>query len=346
MNISTSQSAQPAGRRSLAIAVVSVVWAYAVVLAVFAVIYQRLTGDTWWATALAYLPRWPLAGPLVVLLPCLLVRRYRRLTAAGLVVAGVLLLVPIGGFELPGLSYRPGSERDLRVITANVAGKSTAPEQVIALADDLEADIMVMQECLLPFPEPPPSGWHIHKGYQLCVISRHPIIAIDSRSPKEFWAVGGSGLMDRYDIDTPFGLVNVVNLHLETTRDALEALIADRWGGRDAARANLALRAREAKTAHEFSGRGQGLLIVAGDFNTVQESALFRRYWGHLQDAFDEVGVGFGNTKYTRWHGVRIDHVLLDPAWIPRRAFVLDRPLGKDHHPLVVDLVAPPGASR
>jgi endonuclease/exonuclease/phosphatase (EEP) superfamily protein YafD len=282
-------------------------------------------------------PRWPLAVPLALLLVALALRHRRRATLLA-VCAGVLLVLgPIAGGELPGLSYRPGSARSLRIMTANVATYSKSPDAALALAAELEVDIAVFQECSFQLPALPPAGWHVHRDYLLCVISRHPIVATDARDPREFWAVEGSGLMHRYEIDTPVGRVKVVNVHLETPRDALVALRDRRLRGIDDARRNLAGRDNESRVARAYAGDGSGYLIVAGDFNMVQASAIYRRHWDDLQNAFGAVGLGFGFTKYTRWHGSRIDHILLGPAWTPRRAFVA-RALGKDHRPVVADI--------
>ena len=78
--------------------------------------------------------------------------------------------------------------------------------------------------------------------------------------------------------------------------------------------------------------------IVAGDFNTPAESAIFRQYWSDLDDAFAEAGLGYGGTRVLRWFRVRIDHVLTTGALRAVRAEV-GADLGSDHLPLIADFI-------
>ena len=74
-----------------------------------------------------------------------------------------------------------------------------------------------------------------------------------------------------------------------------------------------------------------------GDFNLPVESAIYRRSWGSFHNALSETGLGLVPTKHTRWHGVRIDHVLAGPGWQAIRAWV-GPGLGGDHRPVIADL--------
>jgi endonuclease/exonuclease/phosphatase (EEP) superfamily protein YafD len=66
------------------------------------------------------------------------------------------------------------------------------------------------------------------------------------------------------------------------------------------------------KVAIERLGQGG---LVAGDFNMPAESAIFRECWANRTDAFRAAGWGFGHTKFSRWWGTRIDHILAGPPW-------------------------------
>jgi hypothetical protein len=68
------------------------------------------------------------------------------------------------------------------------------------------------------------------------------------------------------------------------------------------------------------------------------ESAIYREAWGAWTNAFSHAGFGLGWSKYTRWHGVRVDHVLYPAGWECLRAWV-EPGLGLDHRPVVADLV-------
>ena len=58
-----------------------------------------------------------------------------------------------------------------------------------------------------------------------------------------------------------------------------------------------------------------GPFIVAGDFNTPDDSPIFRHAWWRLRDGFSDAGFGFGTTyaKHHTW--LRIDHVLSNDGW-------------------------------
>jgi endonuclease/exonuclease/phosphatase family metal-dependent hydrolase len=81
-----------------------------------------------------------------------------------------------------------------------------------------------------------------------------------------------------------------------------------------------------------------------GDFNLPIESDIYRQIWSPFVNAFDECGTGYGNTKHTRWFGVRIDHVLMSPSFRCESADVLE-PRGSDHSPLKVELKLSPAKS-
>ena len=79
--------------------------------------------------------------------------------------------------------------------------------------------------------------------------------------------------------------------------------------------------------------------IVAGDFNLPLESAIYRRDWATLQNAFSAAGFGLGHTKRSRWFGIRIDHVLAGSKSRIERCWI-GPDVGSDHRPLVAELTA------
>jgi vancomycin resistance protein VanJ len=90
-----------------------------------------------------------------------------------------------------------------------------------------------------------------------------------------------------------------------------------------------------------FKPLGDSAPDVFGDFNMPLESAIFRRCWSPLADAFSTAGWGFGFTKTSEkrgWsYGARIDHVLFSPPWRCLRCWVAGD-IGSDHLPLVAEL--------
>jgi endonuclease/exonuclease/phosphatase (EEP) superfamily protein YafD len=78
-------------------------------------------------------------------------------------------------------------------------------------------------------------------------------------------------------------------------------------------------------------------MLLAGDFNMPVESRIYRQAWGSFRNAFDEAGIGWGQTKQTRWFGTRIDHILYSSHWRCRKSWV-GPSMGSDHRPMIADL--------
>jgi endonuclease/exonuclease/phosphatase (EEP) superfamily protein YafD len=66
---------------------------------------------------------------------------------------------------------------------------------------------------------------------------------------------------------------------------------------------------------------------------------IFRREFGDYQDAFSVAGWGYGYTKFTRVHGVRIDHVMCDGAWQAMKCWV-GPDVGSDHRPVIAKFLS------
>ena len=127
--------------------------------------------------------------------------------------------------------------------------------------------------------------------------------------------------------------VTILNVHLETPRDGLEPMVSGKWDV-GAIKHNYRIREHEASLV---AAEAEYNSIIAGDFNMPVESPLYRRFFADLSNAFDQSGNGFGWTKRTKWHGVRIDHILSPSAFIPLDCFV-GPDFGSDHLPIVATL--------
>jgi len=303
-------------------------------------------GDRWWpATALLFAPRWVLGLPLLILVPAALAGRRRLLAPLG--AALVLLLGPVMGFQIPGpdaLLHRdePG---DLRVMTANIGGgPSMSPAAVAAVLGEVRPDVAAFQECDVDLDRLRSAGWFAHANSNLCVVSRFPIRRATD-DPGRLGPVPGSGKVFAYVLETPAGPLSLLHLHLATVRPGLAEVMHRGWRGAPDLSANSALRRLESRLARARATRMVPLPIVVGDFNVPVESAIYRDAWAGWSNAFSRAGLGFGWTKYTRWHGVRVDHVLHGPDWECRRAWV-GPSLGFDHRPVVADLVRARAGAR
>lgn len=306
----------------------------------------NVLSDVWWpATVLLFSPRWPFALPLAVLVPAA-IRLDRRLLAP-LGVAALVVVFPVMGFcfSFRG-AYRaafPGekSAETLRVMTYNIGGGTADERTFERFFADNDPDIIAMQECAnkLDPDRLKRRGWYLRIDGGQCFLSRFPIRRAEARDPRDVWAMGGSGAMVHYELETPNGIVNVVNVHLETVRDGLTALRYNRLRGVPALEKNTNQRRLESKLAREFAARVTGPLIVLGDFNMPAESEIYRSNWWQFQNAFEQAGFGFGRSKYTHWHGVRIDHVLASSAWTCERTWVAEGASPTfDHRPMIAEL--------
>ena len=100
--------------------------------------------------------------------------------------------------------------------------------------------------------------------------------------------------MIRYEIETPRGTIDVLNVHLETVREGLEGL---RHGDVAEMRANIAERTWESQLARGWADRATAPLLVGGDFNMPVESEIYRTYWSGFENAFSAAGLGYGASR-------------------------------------------------
>ena len=100
----------------------------------------------------------------------------------------------------------------------------------------------------------------------------------------------------------------------------------------------LKLREDESAAASAWASQNaKDPLIVTGDFNMLANSVIMKKNWKNFTNAFSEVGFGFGDTKFTNFHGVRIDHILLSEAWRALEVQVITG-LESDHAPVLASV--------
>ena len=298
--------------------------------------------DEWWvASLILFGPRWIWAIPLAVLAPAAWVLQRRLLWPLGF--AALILLLYVNSFEVPSFAVltREDARRDLRVMTYNIGGGHPDPASLAPLLEEIAPDVALFQECDALMAAARTSleqkGWHVEVQWSSCIASRHPIRKVDARDPQDVWKMGGSGAIVRYEVELPGLPVSIVNVHLETVREGLAAVMHRAWHGAPELTANIQQRDFESGLGRAWTERAKGPLVITGDFNMPLESAIYRRHWSSFTNAFSEAGFGFGITKVTGWHGIRIDHVLLGPGWFCQSAWV-GPDLGMDHRPMVADL--------
>lgn len=299
-------------------------------------------GDDWWpATVLMFAPRWPWALPLLPLLAWALWRQRRQVPV---LLAGVLVwALGVQNLNLPwpGTWWPPARTGQLRVVSYNIGGVNTTTPAVLALVDELRPDVMLLQECGGTVKRARAAletlGWQVQEHTGSCLITRFAVAGVVEANHDTFWKLGGNGIGVRYALKSPGLDFTVMNIHPETVREGLEAVLHRGPAGADRLRDVTALRELEHQNLAALAAQVKGPLLVTGDFNLPAQSAIYRRHWGGYVNAFSHAGWGLGGTKATRWHRLRIDHVLAGPGWRVHGAWVGPH-VGGDHRPLVAEL--------
>ena len=310
-------------------------WAYVALLAA-ATAVLHCTGDLWWAgTAFCFGPRWVLLLPAPLFLALVIYDRPGRLPP--LLVA--CLLAPFWmGFNIPfPLGARPAGGRTFRVVTFNAGGSLADRDAFCAWVGTQNPDVVVFEESdperWIPILG---HGWHWSPmRHGVIVAARHPV------EDSEAILDEGRHACLRVDLRVDGVIVRIGCVHLPTPRDGIEALV--HHDPRFDERMSAERREREAvsRTTADFLLRLQRVDLVAGDFNMPVESRIYQTYWGELTNVFSATGFGLGHTKFTRWHGVRIDHVLIaNPNISPVRTAV-GPDVGSDHHPVIAEVYLP-----
>lgn len=334
----------PRSRRRAPLTTVCCVLYVLLIMAVL--IVMRWAGEKWWvATLLLFSPRWVWATPLILLLPMTLL--FRRRLALPLVLVGLTVLFTITGFRIPWRKALPAGtpHETVRLFTYNLHGRQSNVALLDQLVNEAQPDIVLLQDYA---SSRMPSlvktqGWYRDRIEGMFIASRFPLHRIENMLPRDSaaleyqrhdWPLGGAFC---YAIDLPDGTIHLVNLHLASPHQQLEAL---RYRGPDAGAALQAdsdRRTFESLTIAAQVRQIGGPFIIAGDFNTPDDSPLFRIAWHDYDDAFNTAGFGFGTTYANHHTWLRIDHVLYDPSWRCRACWV-GPPLGSGHRPLVAVL--------
>lgn len=257
------------------------------------------------------------------------------LSTAGLLVT----LLGVSGFVTP----RPtGNEAPtLRVVAYNTDSRSELANRLAADVLAWDADVIAMIDCTPPVMQAAAQipEYTLTLAPFACLLTRFPVLRHGYMPPamgRQLQRVGASrgGRVHRVDLNVRGEEVSVYVVHLETPRSAL-------WAARHFDLSLLALnadlRSVDSNIASRVVDRRSPNLLVLGDFNLTVESAIYRRDWGDLTNAFSSTGGGFGHTMFAGRHRIRIDHVLAGPAWRPVRTRVLHG-YPSEHQPVVVDL--------
>lgn len=332
-----------APRESVAIRLLAwLAWAYLAALAAVAILIA-VVGEGWWlGTVLLYVPRLPLLAPLVVCAPLALRRRTRVVFAIQAAIAIAVVLVLSG----PHVSFASASHAPtVRVFSYNVwYGRRGPVELIDREIDAAGAQIVLLQAMSGPVArhlrEKLGDGWSFHSTTEFFLATRFPVVAADSEHDDDRYV--------QYTLDTPLGLLDVFNTHPYSPRSGIfelrkqsKALLSD--GPSDEAvetvDANAARRASQVAALAGAAKAAKHPVVIAGDTNLPEWSALYREHLARWQDGFAQAGTGFGYTfpanRGLPW--MRIDRILAGPE-LRFTSFTVGSRSGSDHCPVWADL--------
>jgi endonuclease/exonuclease/phosphatase (EEP) superfamily protein YafD len=319
-------------------------WMYlGVLLLVWATL--RFFADRWWpATLLLFGPRWIYPLPLLILIPLCLLWDRRRWPI--LLASAAILVFPIMGFCLPwGRMSAPEGTR-YHVLTCNMHDGEGDPVALHDLILREKPDFIALQECELAEVQFALEGYQIQYSNRLLVASLFPLHEVgNTMGPEPPHAYPRMHALI-CAADTPTGEVIVGSVHLSSPRNGLSSLL-DRKKGIDASRKafledNVRYRSEESAAIKRMVEQSSAPVILAGDFNTPVESAIYRENWGGFQNAFSQTGFGFGRTFASQVRGipfgVRIDHILGSGRSTPVGCWI-GPSIGSEHLPVLADMI-------
>ncbi len=346
----------------------SLMWLYLLLLLILWGCMHFDTGNSWWITLFLFSPRWVLGLPWLLLLPLTLLFDFRMAKWFGIHL--VVLVIPLLGLCVPSLSLNGNADEGalrLRVTTCNVGEGPIRVPQLLKLLRQERSDVLLLQECNPKLVEELKQQLHWNFRYeaglliatslavgnvttvQRPALDQHPIavmIAADVSLPIELARSTGNQPSSETELAVQATsrptLVRIACVHFPTFRPAFEKARHFDSSAADEFRALSHEYRQMAKDSRDALRVSETPTLIGGDFNVPSESAFYRDYWGGYQNALSLRGLGLCYTKYTRLHGVRIDHLLADPRWSVESASVGPE-LGGDHRPVtaVFGLVEP-----
>lgn len=222
------------------------------------------------------------------------------------------------------------SNESIRVATANILMVHYEPDVLAKELEELDADILILQEFSSRWYETLRrrlffNTYKYHHSvvredsFGYAILSRLPITEIQT---KEFLTAATIRIGGR-----PIRLLNVHTLpprlseYLPDHHKALGEIL---------------------EIAKKLNTNGRSF-IIAGDFNSTQYSRFAKEMSKYANDAWDLMGVGFGNTSPNGvfpFPPIRIDHIYLSKNLLVSNIF-LSLGTGSDHKPIVADIISP-----
>lgn len=291
---------------------------------------RRWPGDVFWPVQIGnYLMPWLLLG----LIPGLLIAVLMRRTWLALVLAAptVFILANYAPLFLPRSNLVLAGSEHVKVMSFNVWWRNQNLDRAINIIRQENPDILLLQEVTPDFVDKIRTGWaaDLPSG-QLNVVADGMLRqAVISRYPLELIkGAYGEGRVLKVKVNTPGGSMQVWNVHLKQPIFWRE----HRW---------------QVTTLINDSQHVSGPLILGGDFNTTDQSEMYRLISRHLHNAHWEAGWGFGFSFPA--HGptvkgvpiltplIRIDHLFYNDYLFAHNAQTVTKFGGSDHYPVVAE---------
>ena len=327
-------------RRTLA----ALAWLYLLGLVLTWLLLWFATDRWWFATMMAFGPRWLYALPLLALVPACIIWGRRRWPV--LVASGLILCFPIMDFRCPwGRVFSP-SGTAYRVLTCNLHDDECDPAALKALVLCENPDFIALQECNFEAIRPAVEGYQVVQFGGLLIASRFPLHEEENASGAEPARAYPRSHILLCSADTPQGKLFLGCVHLPSPRYGLSGVLSRKAGIQPLEKVRLEehIRVRREVSAAiaALVEDLPGPIILAGDFNTPVESAVYRDCWSSYHNAFSRTGFGFGQTyRAAVWEipfGVRIDHILGGSSIVPSRCWI-GSAVGSEHLPVLADMV-------
>lgn len=323
--------------------------------------------EPWWlfvANSLAHTFFLPVGAVLIVGL----ISRNRRLLLTALVPT-VIAIMTVGNTFVPvpvrtwwsavkqggsvtsvatALAATAAQPSRMTVMTYNLNNDNVDADGVMTAIQVADADLVAVQEVGEAMRDPlrdraervypyviftPSSGWG-----GLAVFSRYPFEPDEG----EFERITNGNPMV-LEVHAPFGDFALVNVHNTSLPRSIRA-----WP--EEIPPTIVEREAVSRSIAEYALDSSRPVLVMGDFNTTERGVAYEILAENLQDAWREVGFGFGHTfpggelgprpfgvKLPSWM-LRIDYVFHDEAFLAERAQIGEWDGTSDHRPVVVEL--------
>jgi endonuclease/exonuclease/phosphatase (EEP) superfamily protein YafD len=315
----------------------------------------RYVGEAWWATTAAlYLPRYLFGLPLPVVAIAAWALEMRRLAAVQLASLAVLLF-PVMRLVVPWPVSADASAPTVRVVSMNVNAGRAGADVIADAVMRYSPDVVLFQETAGNETLVAPLRAHfptVATSTQFLIATRFPVLKTNEPPKVSHDGTMRSARFIEYVLDTPLGEVSFFSVHPISPREGLTSLRGDGLrreieSGRliegtkaGSLEANTRLRAIQVEALSQAAAQEAGPVVIAGDTNLPDASPLLRRNLGAYDDAFLQVGSGFGytfptNKRFPAW--MRIDRIV-GGRGVRFTHFEIGRPVVSDHHFIVADL--------